>query len=169
MDALPPFTVGDEVTGAYFALATVCGHYAKGRTPDERACLVLYCSFGDRASFSWMSFASDGVRLSYHRGHDIITTPEFAALSAYLHEGIPPQSWVLYPRGAVDDAAFPDATVRHAYWNARRGVCEVLRQSRIGRGVVPLFIVDEHPPTFHDAAAEHEEIGRAMEELIAGS
>lgn len=167
MDTLPPFRVGDGLGSARLAVAIVCGQYATGRTPNESACLVLYYSFGDRATFSWMSVARDGASLSYHRGHDILITPEFAILSAYLHEGIPPESWVLYPRRAVDGGTFLDATVRHAYWDVRRRLCEVLRQSRIGRGVAPLFVVAGRPPTFYDAAAEHEEISRAREELIA--
>jgi hypothetical protein len=60
-----------------------CGHYLRGRVPNEPACLVLYWSEQEATpSFRLMTFAWDGVCLSYHAGHEILTTPEFEVLSA---------------------------------------------------------------------------------------
>jgi hypothetical protein len=48
--------------------------------------------------------------------------------------------------------------VRDAYSRARRRLCEVLRQVRIGRDVAPLFVVDGELPMLYDAGAEAAEI-----------
>jgi hypothetical protein len=159
MHPLPSFKVDDRASGGLFALAVTCGTYVRGRTPNEPASLVLYFSgSADDWRFSWMTVASDGARLSFHSGHETLTTPEFAILSAYVHEGIAPAAWALYPRSAVQDDTFSDSGVRDAYSRARRRLCEVLRQVRIGRDVAPLFVVDGEFPTQHDAGAEAAEI-----------
>jgi hypothetical protein len=168
MDHLPPFRMQSASASAFFALAVTSGHYVRGRTPNEPACLVLYYSASpDFAPFSWMTIAPDGARLSYHRGDEFLTTPEYAILSAQVHEGIPARSWLLYPRQSVDDAAFSDAPTRAGYRKARQRLCILLRQLRIGVGVAPLFVADGRAPDYYDAAAENAEISDAVKRLVA--
>ena len=164
----PLFTVMHDSGRPYFALAITCGHYVRGRTPNEPACFILYWSTDhETAAYSRMAVARDGLCLAYHAGHEILATPEFAVLSAYLHEGIQPERWMLYPGSAIEPDKFPDERTRNAYEHARRRTAELLRQTRIGRQTPPLFAVAPERPAFCDADAEAREIWEAVQALVA--
>lgn len=168
MDSPPPFRIPGTPDGFFYALAVTCGHYLRGRTENEPACMVLYFSASAGfVPFSWMAIAADGMQLSYHRGDEIIETPEFMILSAYTLEGISPRSWFLYPRKSVDDSAFVDPRARDAYWQARRRLCAILRHVRIGEHVAPLFVADTPAPMFYDKTEENGEIWNTVRDMAA--
>ena len=178
MNDVPPFHHTGDPAGHFFALAFTRGRYVSpSGTMNRPAFLVLYFSNSvDFAPFTYMAVSSEGESLSYHRGHDVLRTVEYAILRASEAEGVPVRAWTLHPGANVDDHVFPDVRTRKEYWESRRRLCMVLYPGRVVASVKaqfpnmePLFRHDGTSRHADDGEPDNEEIWKTVQELVPDS
>ena len=173
---IPPFKDKGENGAEFYCLAFTQVKYRQRRAPRFPAVLGIYFSASENfARFSRISFAADGHRLSYSRGHENHDTLEFVMLRELLESSIHPACWRSFPRAQMP-AKFRSAP----YEEARHALCLLLFHFRglesaarliAGLPNEPLMLCDEavRRIALGDFKDEDEEIKNAILQQVRES